>query len=36
MLQDVLLVAINEALEKSQTRAAERLQGLSGLGLPGL
>ncbi len=35
-LQDMLLVAINEALEKSQTRAAERLQGLSGLGLPGM
>jgi DNA-binding YbaB/EbfC family protein len=37
MLQDLLVVAVNSALEQSQTLAAERLQGLSsGLGLPGL
>lgn len=37
MLQDLLVVALNNALEQSQTRAAERLQGLNaGLGLPGL
>jgi DNA-binding YbaB/EbfC family protein len=37
MLQDLLLAALNNALEQSQTRAAERLQGLNaGLGLPGL
>jgi DNA-binding YbaB/EbfC family protein len=36
MLQDLLVVAVNSALEQSQTLAAERLQGLSGgLGLPG-
>ena len=37
MLQDLLLAAVNNAIEQSQTLAAERLQGLSsGLGLPGL
>jgi DNA-binding YbaB/EbfC family protein len=37
MLQDLLVVAVNSALEQSQTLAADRLQGLSaGLGLPGL
>ena len=37
MLQDLLVVAINSALEQSQTMAADRLQGLSaGLGLPNL
>lgn len=37
MLQDLLVLAVNNALEQSQTLAAERLQGLSsGLGLPGL
>lgn len=36
-LQDMLVVAVNNALEQSQTLAAERLQGLNaGLGLPGL
>ena len=37
LLQDMLVGAINMALEHSQTLAAERLQGVSsGLGLPGL
>ncbi len=37
MLQDLLVVAVNSALEQSQALAADRLQGLSsGLGLPGL
>jgi DNA-binding YbaB/EbfC family protein len=37
MLEDMLVAAVNNALEQSQTLAAERLQGLSsGLGLPGL
>jgi len=37
MLQDMLVAAVNNALEQSQMLAAERLQGLSkGLGLPGL
>jgi hypothetical protein len=36
LLQDMLVTAINSAMEQSQTRAAERLQGLGGLGLPGL
>jgi DNA-binding YbaB/EbfC family protein len=37
MLEDLLVAAVNSALEQSQTLAAERLQGLSsGLGLPGL
>lgn len=37
MVQDMLVVAINNALEQSQAMAAQRLQGLSGgLGLPGM
>lgn len=37
MLQDLLTAAVNEAIEKSQTMAAERLQGLTGgLNIPGL
>jgi DNA-binding protein YbaB len=37
MLQDLIVAAINEAIEKSQGLAAERLSGLTGgLGLPGL
>lgn len=37
MLQDLLVAALNNALEQSQTLAAERLQGLNAaLGLPGL
>jgi DNA-binding YbaB/EbfC family protein len=36
-LEDMLVAAVNNALEQSQTLAAERLQGLSsGLGIPGL
>ena len=35
-LQDLLLVAVNQAIEQSQALAAERLQGLtSGMELPG-
>jgi DNA-binding YbaB/EbfC family protein len=35
MLEDLLVAAVNSALEQSQTLAAERLRGLSaGLGLP--
>jgi len=37
MLQDLIVAAVNEAIEKSQNMAAERLSGLTGgLGLPGL
>jgi len=37
MLQDLIVAAVNEAIEKSQTMAAERLGGLTGgLGLSGL
>lgn len=37
MLQDLIVAAVNEAIERSQAMAAERLQGLTGgLGLPGL
>jgi len=37
MLQDLIVAAVNEAIEKSQSLAAERLGGLTGgLGLPGL
>lgn len=37
MLQDLLLAAINQAIEQSQTMAAQRLEGLTGgLNLPGL
>lgn len=36
MLEDLLLTAVNTALEQSQTLAADRLRGLSaGLGMPG-
>ena len=35
MLQDLMVAAVNEAIERSQTHAAEKLQGLTGgLGLP--
>jgi DNA-binding YbaB/EbfC family protein len=35
MLQDVLVAAVNQAIEKSQSMAAERLEGLTGgLNLP--
>ncbi len=35
LLQDLLVVAVNQAIEQSQTLAAERLQGLTGgLDLP--
>jgi DNA-binding YbaB/EbfC family protein len=35
MLQDLIVAAVNEAIEKSQQHAAEKLQGLTGgLGLP--
>ena len=37
MLQDLLAAAVNNAIEQSQTLAAERLQGLtSGFDLPGM
>ncbi len=37
MLQDLILAAVNEALEQSQQLANERLDGLTGgLSLPGL
>ncbi len=37
MLQDLIVAAVNEAMETSQAHAAERMQGLTGgLGLPGL
>jgi DNA-binding YbaB/EbfC family protein len=37
MLQDLLVAAVNEAIERSQAHAAQKLQGLTGgLGLPGL
>ncbi len=37
MLQDLILVAVNEAIEKSQELAAERMGELTGgLGLPGI
>lgn len=37
MLQDLILAAVNEAIERSQTLANERMNALtSGLGLPGL
>jgi DNA-binding YbaB/EbfC family protein len=35
MLQDLIVAAVNEAIEQSQTMAAERLSALTGgLGLP--
>ncbi len=37
LLEDMLVAGVNNALEQSQSLAAERLQGLTrGLGLPGL
>lgn len=37
MLQDMLVAAINSAVEQSQALAAQRMQGLSrALGLPGM
>jgi DNA-binding YbaB/EbfC family protein len=37
MLQDLVVAAVNEAIEKSQNLASERLSDLTGgLGLPGL
>ncbi|MDH7487288.1 MAG: YbaB/EbfC family nucleoid-associated protein [Anaerolineae bacterium] len=37
MLQDLILAAVNEALERSQGLAADRLSALTGgLGIPGL
>jgi DNA-binding YbaB/EbfC family protein len=37
MLQDLVTAAMNEAIEKSQSMAAERMSGLTaGLGIPGL
>src|SRR5512136_866784 len=36
MLQDLLVAAVNEAIERSQAYAAEKLKGLTGgLGIPG-
>ena|SRR5688572_6429743 len=36
LLQDLLMLAINQAIEQSQALAAERLQGLTGgMDLPG-
>ena len=37
MLQDLLVAAVNEAIERSAAHAAQKLQGLTGgLGIPGL
>jgi nucleoid-associated protein EbfC len=37
MLQDLIVAAINEAIERSQSLAADRMSALTGgLGLPGL
>jgi len=37
MLQDLVMAAVNEAVEKSQSLAADRLGSLTGgLGIPGL
>ena len=37
MLGDILVAAVNEAIERSQVMAAERLQAVTGgLGLPGM
>ena len=37
MLQDLIVAAVNEAIEASQKYAADKLQGLTGgLGIPGL
>lgn len=37
MLQDVLVAAVNQAIEQSQTMAAQRLEGLTGgIDIPGM
>ena len=37
MLQDLIVAAVNEAIEASQTHAADKMQGLTGgLAIPGL
>lgn len=37
MLQDLLVAAVNQAIEQSQAMAAERMEGLTGgLSLPGM
>ncbi len=37
MLQDLLVAAVNEAIERSQAYAAQKLQGLTGgLNIPGM
>jgi DNA-binding YbaB/EbfC family protein len=37
MLQDLLLAAVNQAIEQSQAMAAQRLEGLTGgMNIPGL
>lgn len=37
MLQELLVAAVNQAIEQSQTMAAQRLEGLTGgLNIPGL
>jgi DNA-binding protein YbaB len=37
MLGDILVAAVNDAIEQSQTLAAERLNAVTGgLGLPGM
>ena len=36
MLQDLLVVAVNNAIEQAQTLAAERLHGLGGGLIPGM
>ncbi len=37
MLQDLIVAAVNEAIEKSQTMASEKMDGLTGgLNIPGL
>lgn len=37
MLQDLIVAAVNEAIEASQAHAANKMQGLTGgLGIPGL
>lgn len=37
MLQDLLVAAVNQAIEQSQTMASERLEGLTGgLNIPGM
>lgn len=37
-LQDILVIAVNEAIEKSQTMAAQRMESITGglSGMPGL